>query len=61
MSNPNQKTVDEVELVTKQLRYEGKVDKDTYDWFKHDFKKKQETLGNKRRHKEQENPVLDIR
>jgi hypothetical protein len=61
MRNPNQKTVDEVTEVGKRLRYEGKVDKDTLDWFEKDFSRKQRDIGNKQRHREQESPVHNIR
>ncbi len=59
--NPNQKTIEEVEIAAKQLRYEGKATKEEFDWFSKEYLKHQQEQGNKRRHREQESPVLDIR
>lgn len=58
--NPNQKTIDEIADVGKRLRYEGKIDKDTLDWFEKDFSRKQTDIGNRQRHKEQSSPVHNI-
>lgn len=41
---------DEVEETVRALRYEGKIDKDTYDWFEKEYRRKYRLEEQKRRH-----------
>ncbi len=60
MSNPNDQTLAEIALVTKQLKYEGKVDRDTLEWFTKGYSRNQREQGVKRKHAEQTSPVQNI-
>lgn len=40
----------DIEQTSRALRYEGKIDKDTLDWFEKEYKKKFRLEEQKRRH-----------
>lgn len=42
--------VKEVEAASTALRREGKVDKDTYDWFSREYLRSRKELARKSRH-----------
>lgn len=42
----------EVENTAKALRYEGKISKETYDWFDKAYRKKTQLEEQKRRHEQ---------
>lgn len=50
MENLNQKTINEVDKMSKMLRQEGKIDKEIFDWFSKEYRKHQVENGNRQRH-----------
>ena len=54
--NPNAKTIDDIQKTGELLRREGKVDKDTYDWFTKEYHRHQRDNGVKQQHEDALHP-----